>query len=1331
MAQAIDGLIDQNTDYSDGHRNSNTYFQILGLNQVNDSYAGTEYTTTGANFFISGGCPTLNDITVVQTLKAYDWGRPDLFTITLPTGTGKFFMDPTSQQIIQYGNKSEQYTITRGANFYSNYESEWTIKDTKGNTYFFSKNDQENSTRPVTNPITSINTKLSYIILPSNDTVRFSYVDGKYHISTFTETVPFNSYQNPGAATGGDYDNTYAVKYLSSLETDKERIVFELSDTSADRLDLNGENIANGYGAKRLKAIHIYDKINNRKIKSYYFSYDYFTSDLSYAARSSNTADYMTKRLKLLSVKEIGYDKNGIASAPNSVYTFDYNEAHLLPKKDAYARDHWGFFNGEHNLSFLPNITNEILTNIYPLAGNAPDKVVNDLSSAGTANRGAREDFAKTAVIKSVHYPTGGYSDFNFEINRFKNYRVFSADEHNSNEGIKFYSASDNNYNTDPVLSDTLKPNSDGVMVFQNFRPSIGKVDQTINNTYLLAAEITIYKIVNGVRSRLMYFSGGDVSHQTAQGSSWDPTFLSFSGSPTDRYLVEAYLPNIPELTPQGTLIPKAGASFSFSTIDYSTFQKESIGGGLRIASVVNHTTLNDVTGITKYKFTQAGNSLTSGVLMSPINYYSYNNLVRLQPNGIYAPIKVPVYVYQLSTYSYVPISNDAAGAIVGYSRVETTNCDTANATNGKSVYYYRNTPSTVTISPVASFAKSLPNIPYYDNGLLDSMQIYGTDTLHPLKRALYNYTSLERVVNRYAEIYDLIFGPEADEDVPGIQNCTRPNPDLDRWSAFLYPLYSKWFVPTYSKEITYNPSRFSDSLFVEKNLQYNNLGQLVHEDFKNSQNVVRSKWHQYPNDVSNPATIVQAMKTRGLYNLALQEVDSLNNTKELSRNQFDYQTLSSGNIKLLNVNQSNEGQPVFNDISNVVYDSKENITSFSKRNTPNALIWGYQQTLPIAQVQNASTNDVAYTSFEPVSSGNWTIGSTVRDSITRFTGRYSYDLSKGALTKTSLTSATSYTVSYWTKNAISYSISGTISGYPIKGKTINGWTYYEHKITGVTSVSISGTGNVDEVRLYPFDAQMTSLTYEPMIGITSKCDPNANIYFYDYNSNGQLTTIRDEDSNIIKKICYNYYGQPENCFTLYYSKAKSQAFSPTISCGSGATITPSSVTYTVRDSAYTSYESQQAADLLAQSDINTNGLNYANSHASCLYQNAAITGSFSRNNCGANTITAPVTYTLPAGAYTSTTSQAAADALASSNFNSLGQAYANANGICVSCVGCIGEGKKCTISGCVTGTKVYTSSVYQSPKHYLCTYHYYFLEDDSVSQDYTETKISPCLILN
>jgi hypothetical protein len=135
---------------------------------------------------------------------------------------------------------------------------------------------------------------------------------------------------------------------------------------------------------------------------------------------------------------------------------------------------------------------------------------------------------------------------------------------------------------------------------------------------------------------------------------------------------------------------------------------------------------------------------------------------------------------------------------------------------------------------------------------------------------------------------------------------------------------------------------------------------------------------------------------------------------------------------------------------------------------------------------------------------------------------------------------------------------------------------------------------------------------------------------------------------------------------SIFYNVAKSGVYYKQ-SCAAGTQAQP--YTYTVPANTYSSTISQADADSKAQLDVNNNGQTKANQLGVCaiVYSSAAITGTFSRNNCSVPKVGGPaVSYTLAAGAKTSIISQADANAQALVLFNTNGQANANATGTCV-----------------------------------------------------------------
>ncbi|THU30762.1 hypothetical protein FAM09_29625 [Niastella caeni] len=131
---------------------------------------------------------------------------------------------------------------------------------------------------------------------------------------------------------------------------------------------------------------------------------------------------------------------------------------------------------------------------------------------------------------------------------------------------------------------------------------------------------------------------------------------------------------------------------------------------------------------------------------------------------------------------------------------------------------------------------------------------------------------------------------------------------------------------------------------------------------------------------------------------------------------------------------------------------------------------------------------------------------------------------------------------------------------------------------------------------------------------------------------------------------------------TLYYNVVKSGSFTRN-NCGGGASGT--TVTYTVAANTYVTDISQADADAQAQNDVNANGQNYANTNGQCYWSSVAKSGTFTKNNCASGGTGSQVTYNVEAGAYTSTISQADADAQAQNEVNANGQTYANNNGYC------------------------------------------------------------------
>jgi YD repeat-containing protein len=122
---------------------------------------------------------------------------------------------------------------------------------------------------------------------------------------------------------------------------------------------------------------------------------------------------------------------------------------------------------------------------------------------------------------------------------------------------------------------------------------------------------------------------------------------------------------------------------------------------------------------------------------------------------------------------------------------------------------------------------------------------------------------------------------------------------------------------------------------------------------------------------------------------------------------------------------------------------------------------------------------------------------------------------------------AGSYQVLYWKKNgAVTAKLNGQILAATVLKTDKNGWelTSFALPISQTTDeLLLIGTGLIDELKLFPINAFMTTYTYDPGYGMTSKTDPNQVTEYYEYDSFGRMKGIKDDQRNVLKSYQYHY----------------------------------------------------------------------------------------------------------------------------------------------------------------------------------------------------------------
>lgn len=293
-------------------------------------------------------------------------------------------------------------------------------KETK--TYNYSFNILQNGSNPYNSSFDFESTTnifyLTKVVTPNNKEIFFEYEQGNDRevypsYSDKLQALTTNTIVSdaipvclPGvtgfeATINGNVLNTstpisVSPNYSFNKESDVviKKIRFEgnsINFVNSLREDLNG--------AKKIDKIELVD-YRDIFVKKWEFNYSYFNSSsvISNGYMHPNGSslaglDVSNLRLKLNSIKINGFES----------FDFNYN-SQILPPKNSFAQDYWGFYNGElSNANLVPKptgVTNAALTNI-------------------NNNRNANLNFTKASILEEIIYPTGGKASYNYELNQF------------------------------------------------------------------------------------------------------------------------------------------------------------------------------------------------------------------------------------------------------------------------------------------------------------------------------------------------------------------------------------------------------------------------------------------------------------------------------------------------------------------------------------------------------------------------------------------------------------------------------------------------------------------------------------------------------------------------------------------------------------------------------------------------------------------------------------------------------------------------------------------------------------------------------------------------
>ncbi len=1084
----------------------------------------------------------------------------DIFNYSFNGKSGKFVLahDATGT-VVQIPQTNLKITHDAGLTYFQ-------IKDEFGIVYTFDTTELTTTTTGQGMDQHNITSwYLTKVELPDkNNTIEFSYAyagPATDTYKTYTQTIGRKYYPNP------------SPQAFPILDLISEPIITSSSGVSISLKKLTRITFPNGFvdfvydpvARQDIGSNNVYNKLTSIvvneitngitvPVKNFKFNQSYFHH--TPGGYNNAPANY---RLRLDNVIESGSP----TGAAIKQHTFQYNTSENMSPRGSTGQDMWGFNNGQTGNATLLQSENVSYYDGSQMIS----------ATIGNANRNVDTTKMKAWMLTSITYPTGGKTEFVYEPHVYAT--DFTLATHNGagasvigNQAAPLENVETFTYPGSGVVPNTTRLEIDMSHIDfpQVTQPSVVSLrDLTIGQDVFVISQPRIYE-------RYSYNQ---------------PIKLV----PGHQYQLKATLYSNASYSQLSASI-RVNWSESTSTPDIRR------GGGLRIRQMLHYT--NSTTVATKEIF-----NYDTAVTLTPFHHISrrYKEVffrlgtqTGMSCNYHHSPI-CRVYHSQ-SVYALT----NALGSPMLYGRVEKINVNAStNVPNGKSEYIYDvfQDPNIPVGGPLALGAQ-------WANGFIttETHYKYSGGAYIPIQKTdhEYNFYNSSSTLSLRVEPKVIINGCSLGESSSTVFD------DL---------LYYTLHIPTGSKrlakQITTQTEEAGNAIVKTTIKYYNNLAYdfptaIVTTDSENGRD---STTYKYSPDFSSGTNVYNKMVTQNILAPVIEQV-SYKNGNKLSTLKNNYRDWFNNNkvLAIDTVQASLYTSALETRLRYLGYDAYNNPTSMSKDNDiVTTYIWGYGNTKPIAQVTNATSSSVAYTSFETTETGGWSgitaAGLTVAGAAT---GKLALTKNNFSISKSGLSTSTNYTVSYWSKNG-SYTVNG-LSG--AAGPTVNGWTLYIHTLTpATTTITVAGSGSIDELRLYPTAAHMTTYAYKALSGVISICDANNRITYYEYDELQRPIVLRDQDRNIVKKFSYNYHGVTEYP-NIYYNAVQNMA---RYKQGCTGCQIGSLVTYSIPANTYMSTESSSQPVNDATADANANAQNYANENGTCITPTAASINAINQIN--------------------------------------------------------------------------------------------------------------------
>ncbi|MFH6995138.1 DUF5977 domain-containing protein [Flavobacterium sp. FlaQc-48] len=1081
----------------------------------------------------------------------------------------------------------------------------------------------------------------------SGDTVTFNYSVSNYSYDAGLSQSVARSKSSSGSYSGQNLvisESRVLGVILNSITSDSGKVTFVYAARDV---------VSN---TKKIESIEIED-IHQKSIKKFILGYDLVTSSLETEYRNPHITyePQYGKRLFLTSITEIN---DGISKPAYQLAYYDYDK---IPPRFSYAQDYWGYFNGEQSNAYL------VSDDDYYYSGSkfSPSTLKNIFGNVG-GNKKPNGLYSKNGLLKTITYPTGGFNELFYEPHSyFGKKQIYPSKKQ---VAINISNTADQFSQSQTVISEIIPFSQEKVPLY--FSAGTVRCWESSWPSHHIKATLTVEVAENGSDVFTTPANGTGIYVVIPNGDKVYDISSSVVAAPT---IVQHYI----DLVEGNKYRFKVSVPFECIRGDFSTSFYDSAYtsidanievGGQRLSKMIT-TDNENKKEIKEYYY---GNlsclSCSSGVIEPPvpsITLKTYHDWTGSTWSGDPSYALTATDILTLSSSTLCPLYTKQ-NSHIGYTSVVESIGENFSA--GGIMHKFMNTPVEIAQPLRGLYVPGTAFNTTFGTGNEIETQYFSKNRN--------SYITTKKIVNSYE------LNPVLNKERFGYSINQRDLYSGGSWSIIdkikgyditRYIIRSQWHYIKESTEEIYDLNGLNP-IKTKTNFSYHNPAHLQltsQTTINSSQETLETKYYYAPDLEMASQPYITDLKTSNIIIPAL-KIQAFKGGAKISDQLIIYdKSQETSNLLLPKEVFVNKGIEEINlsldkKITYNQYDDRGNILQYTiEGGTPVAIIWGYNKTQPIAKIENMSYASIpsgTITSLQSRSDAD--NDNCMSDSCTEQLLRNELNALRNSFPNTS--------VSTYTYNPLV----GVTSVTDPKGIS----SYYEYDSFERLKFVRDQDLNVLQKYCYNYKGQQVDCTDNSSTGVfiyksaarsgsftKSNCPAGGFGTSVPFSQIAGVSTSNTSqaEADALALAIFNTNGKANanangNC--TFYNIAMNATFTKN-NCDAGGF--GSNVRFGLIAGITSSNISQADADAQALAILNTNGQVNANAKGNCTFYSAAQSGYFTKNNCAAGGSGSAVLYNQGAGVVSSNSSQADADALGMTKFNTDGQAYANAKGIC------------------------------------------------------------------